>query len=134
MARGSIMLQLEVEQIFSHTVTRIPVLSREVFDFLDGDRATVRELAVEKVQALGILNLGSNFFESSAGNAFAKLQLAGGRRNPETLYAPSHVNSPQFVGNLLAILWVRDWGATADRSAINLVRAIAAHAYIDEVE
>ena len=50
MAKGSIMIQIAVEQILSPAVNYAPEIWAVAFESLDGDRTTVRELATEKNQ------------------------------------------------------------------------------------
>jgi hypothetical protein len=45
MAKGSIMLQIAVEQILSPAVTSAPEIWAVALDSLDGDRTTAREIA-----------------------------------------------------------------------------------------
>src|SRR5262249_51841208 len=49
MARGSIVLQLDVTQTIAGPVLLIPPLIAELFEFLEGGSTTVREIAVEKL-------------------------------------------------------------------------------------
>lgn len=53
MAKGDMMLQIAVEQLFSSTVQSFPEIWTVAIDFLDGDRTIVREIASEKNQGCG---------------------------------------------------------------------------------
>lgn len=135
MAKGSIMLQFEVTEVFTPEVTSVPPLYALVFDTLDGDKTTVREIAVEKIRGIA-LNLHTGSFDASdSGFALLYLVFADRNRPLKIFYAPSHVPSPQIEGAGMAILEVRDFGWTiASPGNISLVRHYGAHAYLDEVE
>ena len=49
MAKGSIMLQVDVLQEIDEPVTSIPPITVRVFDFLSFGKTTVREITAEKV-------------------------------------------------------------------------------------
>lgn len=64
MAKGSIMLQIAVEQLLSPAVTSAPEIWAVAVDSLDGDRTTVREIASEKSHAFyGWADAGHEFGE-----------------------------------------------------------------------
>ena len=132
MAKGSIMLQLEVTEVFNTPeVTSVPQLFALVFDILDGDTTTIREIAVEKLGAM-FANVG---WGDITDNGFAQLFLVFADRNRplKTFYAPSHVSSPPFEGAGMAILQVRDFGFTVNPGAeVSFGRHYGAHAYLDE--
>ena len=138
MAKGSIMIQIAVEQILSPAVNYAPEIWAVAFESLDGDRTTVRELATEKNQQFygwsgdtehefGQLHF-SHFALTDLWLAFPDL-----RRPPTILHAPSHVPSPSIDGARLALLRVRDYGFSFDAPAkFVLGRRVGSHAYLDE--
>lgn len=137
MAKGSIMLQIAVEQLLSPAVSDAPDIWAIAFDSLDGDRTTVREIATEKShQFYGWTDEGHEFGELQfTANALTDLWLAFPdlRRPPAILHAPSHVPSPPIDGARLALLRVRDFGYGFDAPAkFVLGRRVGSHAYLDE--
>lgn len=131
MAKGSLMLQLQVTEVFDIDVTNIPPLFALVLDTLDGDKTTVREISVEKIGGV----LSNTGWGDLTDNASTQLYLAFRDQPLKIFYAPSHVPSPQFEGAGLAILQVRDYGFTVTPGVrVSLSRQISAHAYLDEVE
>jgi hypothetical protein len=134
MAKGSIMLQLEVTQFLSPEVTFAPEIWTVVLDSLDGDSTTVREIATEKIGVFSGSEDISPALDLSSASAFTDLWLVFPdlRRPPKIFYAPSHVPSPQFDGARLVLLRVRDFGYVSSAEFV-LSRAVAAHAYVDEV-
>jgi hypothetical protein len=135
MAKGSIMIQMEVIDSFGPDVTSFPVLFAHAFDTLDGNTTTVREISAERTGGI-IFNKHTGSLDLSD-NAYAKLYLvfAEQRRPLQAFYAPSHVPSPPIKGAGMAILEVKEPGyEIAAGGSIALTRAIGAHAYIDEVE
>jgi hypothetical protein len=136
MAKGSIMLQIAVEQLFSPAVTHAPEVWAVVLDSLDGDRTTVREIATEKShQFYGWTDEGHEFGELHfTANALTDLWLVfPDRRSPAILHAPSHVPSPPIDGARVALLRVRDFGYSFDAPArFVLGRRVGSHAYLDE--
>lgn len=137
MAKGSIMLQIAIEQLLSPAVTHAPEIWAVAFDSLDGDRTTVREIATEKShQFYGWTDEGHEFGELQfTANALTDLWLAFPdlRRPPAILHAPSHVPSPPIDGARLALLRVRDFGYGFDSPAkFVLGRRVGSHAYLDE--
>jgi hypothetical protein len=134
MAKGSIMLQLEVLQRFFH-VTTAPSIDAVAIDFLDGGTGTttVREIATQKT---GFFYVGNGrrrqVLQLSTSSAFTELSL----RSPgelTSLQAPSHVPSPPFKGAQIVLLRVRDFGFDAGDQEFDLERHVGAHAYLDEV-
>ena len=55
MAKGSIMMQIAVEQTFSGTVSNVPEVWTVVFAALDSQRTVVREIASEKNQGVFLM-------------------------------------------------------------------------------
>ena len=92
MAKGSMMLQIAVEQLLSAAVTAAPEIWAVAVDSLDGDRTTVREIATEKShQFYGWANPGHEFGELQfTANALTDVWLAFPdlRRPPAILHAP----------------------------------------------
>jgi hypothetical protein len=138
MAKGSIMLQIAVEQTFSGPVNNVPEVWTVVFAALDSQRTVVREIASEKSQALMVMAAQSNVIVpavSISENVATDVWLAFNdlRRPPVILHAPSHVPSPPVDGAALALLRVRDFGMTVDQhGAIATIRRVGSHAYLDE--
>jgi hypothetical protein len=139
MAKGSIMLQIAVEQIFSAPVTHLPEVWTVALQSLDGDRTIVREIATEKSQA-------AYLWATDSGHESGELALSDGalsdlwlvfpdlRRPPKILHAPSHVPSPPIDGARLVLLRVRDFGFTVESPGVfSTVRRVSSHAYVDEV-
>ena len=60
MAKGSIMLQIAVEQTFAGPVNDLPEVWTVVLAGLDSQRTVVREIASEKSQALMVLAAQDN--------------------------------------------------------------------------
>jgi hypothetical protein len=137
MAKGSIMLQIAVEQLLSPAVTSAPEIWAVAVDSLDGDRTTVREIATEKShQFYGWLEEGREFGELQfTANALTDLWLAfpDVRRPPVIFHAPSHVPSPPIEGARLVVLRVRDFGYSFEGAQFVLGRRVGSHAYLDEV-
>lgn len=129
MARGSIMLQLQVVDFYAPNVSSIPALDALALDFLDRDKTTVREVAVEKIEGLASASSG---IANTPPNAFARLRLffRDGPKRPKIFLAPSHVPSPQFQGAGVVVLDVLDFGYENVKS---FQRLVGAHAYLDEV-
>ncbi len=139
MAKGSIMLQIAVEQIFSAPVTDLPEVWIVAWQSLDGDRTIVREIATEKSQA-------AYLWATDAGPAAGEFAMSDGalsdlwlafpdlRRPPKILHAPSHVPSPPIDGPVLVLLRVRDYGFAVESPGVfSTVRRVSSHAYVDEV-
>src|SRR5437870_3088574 len=95
MAKGSIMLQIAVEQTFSGPVNNVPEVWTVVFAALDSQRTVVREMASEKNQALAVVGTQNNVIlpaisispdvATDVWLAFNDLQ-----RPPLILHGPSH--------------------------------------------
>ena len=137
MARGRIMLQIDVEQILSPAVNDAPEVWAVALDFLDGERTTVREIATEKShQFYGWADEEHEFGEldfAQFGLTDLWLVFPSERRPPKVLHAPSHVTSPPIDGAKIVLLRVRDWGFSFDAPAkFVLGRRVGSHAYVDE--
>lgn len=138
MARGSLMLQIAVEQTFAGMITQLPEVWAVALEPLDGDRTIVREIAGEKSQAIWLTATVNNFEPgdlSISDHALTDLWLAFNdlRKPPKILHAPSHVSSPPIDGARLALLRVRDFAIRVDPpGAIATVRRVSSHAYVDE--
>ena len=114
-------------------VLTIPEIWTVVFETLDGDRTTVREIAAEKVQLLSGSNLER--FATSTESALTDVFLVWGDRDTplKVLHAPSHVASPVFDGPRMVLLRVRDMGYNVvSPGKLVGARGIHAHAYVDE--
>ena len=134
MAKGSVMLQLEVKQFFSSEVMAAPSIDALVFDTLDGDVSTVREIAVQKVAHI-TANQNVRGLDTSSDSALAEVYLVSARgERPITLfYGPSHVPSPPVAGPEMVIMRVTDIGyTTASPGKFVFGRVVQAHAYVDE--
>jgi hypothetical protein len=138
MAKGSIMMQIAVEQTFSGTVSNVPEVWTVVFAALDSQRTVVREIASEKNQGVFLMGTQNNVIlpefsispdvATDVWLAFNDLQ-----RPPLILHGPSHVSSPPVDGAALAFLRVRDFGMTADQHVtISTIRRVGSHVYLDE--
>jgi hypothetical protein len=138
MAKGSIMLQIAVEQTFSTPVHHVPEIWTVVFAALDGERTTVREIASEKSHALMILAAQNNVIVPALGvsqDVATDVWLAFSdlRQPPAILHGPSHVPSPPVDGARLVLLRVRDFGMSVDQHvAISTIRRVGSHVYLDE--
>jgi len=138
MAKGSIMLQIAVEQTFSAPVNDVPEVWTVVFAALDGQRTVVREIASEKSHAVMVLAAQNNVIVPALGisqGVATDVWLAFDdlRRPPAILHAPSHVPSPPIDGARLVLLRVRDFGMTVDQHAvISSIRRVGSHIYLDE--
>src|SRR5712692_5837858 len=139
MAQGSVMLQLEVEQITAAAVSHVPEIWTVVIDYLDGGQTTVREIASEKNSFFygwggdqiqyGALAISSDSVATDLWLAFPSL-----RQPPAILHAPSHVPSPPLNGAVIALLRVRDFAFTVSSPGLFVYgRRIGSHAYLDEV-
>jgi hypothetical protein len=134
MAKGSIMLGIEVIQTVSPGALTIPEIWTVAFEPLDGDKTTVREIDAEKVQILSGSKL-AEFETSSEGSLTDVFLVFPDDRQPlKVLHGPSHVSSPQFAGARMVLLRVRDMGYTvASPGNLIITRGIHAHTYVDEV-
>jgi len=139
MAKGQIMLQIEVEQHFSAPVTDLPEVWSVALDFLDGDKATVRELASEKSQGVYVFatdehHVSGDFEMTSSVMTDLWLVFNDLRRPPSIFHAPSHVLSPPATGARIVLLRVRDFGFSVDSPGVfSTLRRVGSHAYVDEV-
>ena len=128
MAKGSIMLQIAVEQTFSGTV----------FAALDSQRTVVREIASGKNQGVFLVGTQNNVILpaiSISPDVATDVWLAFNdlRRPPLILHGPSQVSSPPVDGATLALLRERDFGMTADQHVtISTIRRVGSHVYLDE--
>ena len=134
MAKGRVMLQLEISQIFSSEISSVPPIEALVFDLLDGETTTVREIAAQKVAHL---SAGSNVraLDTSSDNALTEVFLvsAQGEQPLTVFYGPSHVPSPPLVGPEMVILKVKDIGySVVSPGKLIFGRVIQAHTYLDE--
>ena len=138
MAKGSIMLQIAVEQTYSEPVSDIPEIWTVVLASLDGERTTVREIASEKNHAVLIVAAQNNVIMPVLGishDVATDVWLAFNepRRPPTILHGPSHVPSPPIDGARLVLLRVRDFGMSVDEHAvIATIRRVGSHVYLDE--
>jgi hypothetical protein len=139
MAKGPIMLQMEVEQVFSAPVTHLPEMWSVVLQGLDGNRAIVREIASEKSQGIYLFATDSDYvagqFEMTS-SVLTDLWLVSNdlRRPPRIFHAPSHVASPPTDGSRIVLLRVRDFGFSVDSPGVfSTIRRVGSHAYVDEV-
>jgi hypothetical protein len=141
MAKGPMMLQIAVEQLFSSAVMSVPEIWAVAVESLDGDRTIVREIATEKNQ--GVYAVNNDNFEfgildlSPAAATDLWLVFPDLRRTPAILHAPSHVPSPPIDGARVAVLRVRDYGftiTTPGGPGLSLGRRVGSHAYLDEME
>jgi hypothetical protein len=139
MAKGQIMLQIEVEQHFSAPVTNLPEVWSGALDFLDGNKATVRELASEKSQGVYVFatdeeHVSGDFEMTSSVMTDLWLVFNDLRRPPRIFHAPSHVLSPPTTGARIVLLRVRDFGFSVDSPGVfSTLRRVGSHAYVDEV-
>jgi len=139
MAKGQIMLQIEVEQHFGAPVTDLPEVWSVALDFLDGNKATVRELASEKSQGVYIFatdeeHASGDFEMTSSVMTDLWLVFNDLRRPPRIFHAPSHVVSPSTTGARIVLLRVRDFGFSVDSPGVlSTIRRVGSHAYVDEV-
>jgi hypothetical protein len=138
MAQGSIMLQIEVEQILSTPVHDLPEVWTVVFASLDSQRTVVREIASEKSHGLMVMGAQNNVMSpalciSSDVATDVWLAFNDPRRPPLILHAPSHAPSPPIDGAALVLLRVRDFGMTVDQHGLlSTNRRIGSHVYLDE--
>lgn len=139
MAKGPIMLQIAVEQVFSAAVTHVPEVWSVALQGLDGNRAFVREIATEKSQGIYIFATEANhepgqFAMTSSALSDLWLVFNDLRRPPRIFHAPSHVFSPPIDGARIVLLRVRDFGFSVDSPGVfSTVRRVSSHAYVDEV-
>jgi hypothetical protein len=133
MATKRRMIELYVEQVVDPSVTTIQPIVVEAFIFLDPSKRTVvAEITSESVGGIfGTSNAGTSFAVSDSALARLRLIFHDARRR-ELFWAPSHVLSPEFADAIGAGLLVTQIGMTA--SALSASRAIAAHAYIDQID
>ena len=139
MAKGPIMLQIEVEQIFSAPVTTLPEVWSVALESLDGNKAIVREIASEKSQGIYLFATSSDYaagdFEMTS-SVMTDVWLVFNElpRPPRIFHAPSHVSSPPTVGARIVLLRVRDFHFGVDSPGLfSTLRRIGSHAYVDEV-
>ncbi len=137
MARGSIMLQIAVEQQLSAPATNLPEVWAVAIEYLDGGRTTVREIATEKSQAAYMWTTDPHYDYGQfamSDNAVSDLWLVfGSREPPKILHAPSHVVSPPIDHVAVALLRVRDYGFSVSSPGVFVTRRwVQSHAYVDE--
>jgi hypothetical protein len=139
MAKGPIMLQIEVEQVFSAPVTTLPEVWSVALDSLDGNTAIVREVASEKSQGIYVFATSSDAvsgdFEMTS-SVMTDVWLVSNdlRRPPRIFHAPSHVPSPPTTGARIVLLRVRDFGfGVGSPGVFSTIRRVGSHAYVDEV-
>ena len=139
MAKGDLMLQIAVDQIFAAGVQEFPEIWAVAIDFLDGERTVVREIASEKNQAVYAMNNNAVEFGifDFAPTVATDLWLAFNdlRRPPAILHAPSHVPSPPIDGARIVLLRVRDFGfavTTPGGPGVAIGRRVGSHAYLAE--
>jgi hypothetical protein len=128
MAKGPLMMQIKVNQTAGEAVSELPILDALVFETLDGGITTVREIAVQKLQFVGLANGDVELSELS----WCQLYLVFPHDPLLILHAPSSVTSPPISGAGMAILQILDFGLEGDPDRVQLARAVAAHAYLDE--
>ena len=132
MAKGSIMLQVDVLQQSDEIVSSVPILSVRGFDFLSFGKTTVREITAEKGGGIIAGASATTVGFSSTPYAVLSLFLKGGEE--VLFFAPSHVSSPQFEAGF-AILEIIDGGINAiGDTQLQVARRIGGHAYLDEVD
>jgi hypothetical protein len=138
MAKGSIMLQIAVEQTFSGPVNYVPEVWTVVLTSLDGQRTVVREIASEKSQALMVMAAQDNAIVpaiSLSQDVATDVWLVSNdlRQPPVILHAPSHVDSPPIDGSVIVLLRVRDFDMSVDQHGkIATIRRVGSHVYLDE--
>ena len=137
MAKGRIMLQIAVEQIFSAPVSEVPEIWTVALTGLDGDTTVVREIASEKNQALFAIAAQNNVIVPGVAvspDVATDVWLAfDDRRPPAVLQGPSHVNAPPIQGARVALLRVRDFGMAAEQPIVmSSGRRVGSHVYLDE--
>ena len=139
MAKGPIMLQIEVEQVFSAPVTTLPEVWSVALDSLDGNTAIVREVASEKSQGIYVFATSSDAvsgdFEMTS-SVMTDVWLVSNdlRRPPRIFHAPSHVPAPPTTGARIVLLRVRDFGfGVGSPGVFSTIRRVGSHAYVDEV-
>jgi hypothetical protein len=131
MAKGSVMLQVDVEQVIDQHVSYVPAIVVQAFELLSFGKTTVREISAEKLG--GIIAGASASFAGYASTPFAVLRLFLKGGEEVFFLAPSHVPSPQFEAGA-AILEIRDGGARAiGDTELQVARRIGGHAYLDEI-
>lgn len=133
MAKGSLMLGIEVVQVVTTGVLNVPEIWSVVFEPLDGDRTTVREIATEKVENLSGSHLER--FATSTESAFTDVFLVSNDREKplKVVHGPSFVPSPTFAGRRMVLLRVRDMGyQVVSPGSLVMARGIHAHTYVDE--
>jgi hypothetical protein len=139
MAKGQIMLQIEVEQVFGAAVTDLPEVWSVALENLDGNKAIVRELASEKSQGVYIFttdehHMSGDFEMTSSVMTDLWLVFNDLRRPPRIFHAPSHVSSPPTIGARIVLLRIRDFHFSVDSPGVfSTVRRVGSHAYVDEV-
>ena len=129
MAKGPLMLQVRVNQTTGGPHTELPIVDALVFDTLDGGVTTVREIATQKLQFIGLPN-----DELVLGATVVSAVLSLPHDPLVILHAPSSVGSPPIAGAGMAILQIFDFGLKGNEDQVQFSRAVAAHAYLDEVQ
>ena len=129
MAKGPLMLQIQVDQTGGGPVADLPILDALVFEALDGGVTTVREIAVQKIHFLEVIT--NNVVELSE-QSWCQLYLVFPHDPLVILHAPSYVQSPPISGAGMVILQIFDFGLKGKPDELQAARAVAAHAYLDE--
>src|SRR5262249_52522282 len=111
MAKGSIMLQIAVEQTFAGPVNDLPEVWTVVLAGLDSQPTGVREIASEKTHVPAIMAPQNNVIVPAIANPQdvppdVWLAFNDPQRPPLILHGPSHVPSPPVDGAALVLLRV----------------------------
>jgi len=132
MAKGSIMMQVEIRQQIDQVVTSVPPIYVRAFEFLSFGKTTVREITSQKEG--GILAGASMSLTGWSNLPYAVLSLFLKGGEEVFFFGPSHVSSPAVEAGF-AILEIADSGVTSIGSTqLSVARRISGHAYLDEVD
>ena len=128
MAKGKIMIQIQVTEIFNEA-TFVPTLDIYAVESLDGDSTIVNEISGQNIKMISS-SVGSTDISD---NPFCRLYLAFPDEPIKILNAPSFVSSPAFPNAGNAVLEIVDLGVTFSPSGSGTyIRKIAGHAYLNE--
>lgn len=134
MADRRIMLQLDVSQFIFTPVSQLPQLEVLVTDTLEGETATICEIASRK-----LAHITNNFSLEATKTAFDEplvnvFLFQSGEEPPAIVFhGPSNVASPPVPDARFVILRVSDLTYPLFASGFVAQRIVQAHAYIDLV-
>ena len=134
------MLQLRMDQVFAGSVTNVPAVDDFAAMFLDPTLKTVvRELSAEELGGVDLViadGWGTVTNLEGISSVFVQIDLHPVRgEGVLTLYGPSCVDSPEIDtrGGAILRVYTTGYSVVSGSAKLHASRAIAAHAYLDQV-